>query len=47
MKPLKISDTDKNADWIKWRTDDEKVSEMAKKLLQIKAAVKKVISNVM
>ena len=34
MKPIKISDNDKNADWIKWRTDDVKVSEMAKKLLK-------------
>ena len=39
MEPVKISNTDKNADWIKWRTDDVKVSELAKKLLQIKALV--------
>jgi hypothetical protein len=31
---IKISDTDENADWIKWRTDDIKVSEEAKKLLK-------------
>ena len=28
-----IEDTDENADWIKWRTDDIRVSEEAKKLL--------------
>lgn len=31
---IKIGDTDENADWIKWRTDDVEVSEMAKKLLK-------------
>jgi len=33
MKPIKISDTDENADWIKWRTDDVEVSEVAAKRL--------------
>ena len=34
MRLVYISNTDENADWIKWRTDDVKVSEMAKKLLK-------------
>jgi hypothetical protein len=34
MRIVKISNTDENADWIKWRTDDVKVSEEAKKLLK-------------
>lgn len=29
-----VEDTDENADWIKWRTDDIQVSEMAKQLLK-------------
>ncbi len=29
-----IDNTDENADWIKWRTDDVQVSEMAKQLLK-------------
>lgn len=35
-KKVKISDNDKNADWIKWRTDDVKVSKVAKKKLKKK-----------
>lgn len=31
MKTIKISDTDENADWIKWRTDDVEVGKKAKK----------------
>lgn len=33
MRTIKVEDIDENADWIKWRTDDVKVSEEAKKLL--------------
>ena len=29
-----IENTDENADWIKWRTDDVQASEMAKQLLK-------------
>lgn len=34
MKEVRISDNDENADWIKWRTDDTKVSEKAKEFLK-------------
>ena len=34
MKLVKISNNDENADWIKWRTDDVKVSEKAKDFLK-------------
>ena len=34
MRKVKISNTDENADWIKWRTDDVKVSEKAKEFLK-------------
>ena len=36
MKPIKISDTDKNADWIKELFDDVRVSEIATVLLMAK-----------
>lgn len=29
-----VDNTDRNADWIKWRIDDIKVSELAKQLLK-------------
>lgn len=31
-----VENTDENADWIKWRTDDIQVSETAKRLLKKK-----------
>jgi len=34
MKRIEIENTDENADWIKWRTDDVKVSKLAKQLLK-------------